>query len=450
MSSPRCIDGRPSDGSERILHMSEDTASSNSHHDALLNLLQAFGRIGETDSGGIARLAASPADGEARNFLCAWLKQHDFTVLIDAVGNIYGVLDLKRGDPEKHFFCGSHLDSQPEAGKFDGALGVACACIGALCIQEQVERNLLDPGFRYFVVCCWTGEEGARFQPSLIGSSVFAGAKSASETLAITDGDGISLAKALDAIGYRGADTIPHADQYLEVHIEQSTRLERARFPVALVTSCWGARKIRLVLKGVPDHTGPTPMEERRNALLAASHVIITVEELATRSETTLYSSVGRIEVQPNSPNTIADHVTLWIEFRSPDEATLEQAAKDLLVTLGEIEQQTGCSATIASQEIRNVVLFDQPAMTAIGRALEVHSIPYLNLTTIAGHDAVRLQAVCPSTLLFVPSRAGITHSPEEYTSDDDVCAGFDAMLVALQCLLAGPETEYESRSASQ
>jgi N-carbamoyl-L-amino-acid hydrolase len=433
-----------------MLHMSDDTASNNSHHDELLNLLQALGRIGETESGGIARLAASPADGEARNFLCAWLKRHDFTVLIDAVGNIYGVLDLERGDPEKHFFCGSHLDSQPEAGKFDGALGVVCACIGALCIQEKVKRNQLAPEFRYFVVCCWTGEEGARFQPSLIGSSVFAGARSAEETLAITDGDGISLATALDAIGYRGSDTIPRADQYLEVHIEQSTMLERARFPVALVTSCWGARKIRLVVKGVPDHTGPTPMEERRNALLAASHLIIRVEQLATRSVTTLYSSVGRIEVQPNSPNTIADHVTLWIEFRSPDETTLEQAETDLLVALGEIEQQTGCSATVSSREIRNVVGFDQAAMTMIGRAFETHSIPYLQLTTIAGHDAVRLQAVCPSTLLFVPSRDGITHSPEEYTSDDDVCAGFDAMLVALQCLLTGPEAEHKSRSASQ
>jgi len=450
MSSPRCIDGRPSDGSEWFPQMSDDKACNGSHHDELLKLLQAFGKIGETESGGIARLAASLADGDARNFLCAWLKQHDFTVLIDAVGNIYGVLDLKRGTPEKHFFCGSHLDSQPEAGKFDGALGVACGCIAALCIQERVERNQLDPGFRYFVVCCWTGEEGARFQPSLTGSTVFAGARSAAETLAITDGEGISLATALDAIGYRGSDTIPRADQYLEIHIEQSTKLERARFPVGLVTSCWGAKKIRLVLNGVPDHTGPTPMEDRRNALLAASHAIITVEELATRSGTILYSSVGRIEVQPNSPNTIADQVTLWIEFRSPDEATLDLAEKELLAALGEIEKRTGCSADIAGLETRKVVAFDQPTLTAIGRALEANSIPYLHLTTIAGHDAVRLQEVCPSTLLFVPSRAGITHSPEEYTSDDDVCAGFDAMLVALLCLLARPETEYDTRSASQ
>lgn len=417
-----------------------------SRHDELLALIQAFGKIGETEKGGIARLAASAADGEVRDFLCSWFKDHHFKVLVDEVGNIYGVLDLKKGPSDKHFFCGSHLDSQPEAGKYDGALGVASACIAALWIQEQVNGRKLVPSFRYFVVCCWTGEEGARFQPSLVGSSVFSGARSAAETLAIKDGDGTSLATALDAIGYSGTDAIPRANQYLEVHIEQGAELEKAKCSIALVTRCWGAKKIRLELKGVPDHTGPTPMAERRNALLAASHVIVKVEELANKAMTTLFSSVGRIEVEPNSPNTIVDYVQLWIELRSPDEATLDAAETGLKQALGIIEQRTGCSIHFKDSETRKVVSFDKGAIEAIEASLDARSIPYLHLTTIAGHDAIRLQEVCPSTLLFVPSKDGITHSPEEFTSDEDVCAGFDGMLEAVSKLMIRPSIARNSR----
>lgn len=132
--------------------------------------------------------------------------------------------------------------------------------------------------------------------------------------VAFSNSDGTSLGSALDAIGYHGTDVIPKADQYLEVYIEQGAELERAKYPIALVASSWGAKKIRCEFKGIPDHTGPTPMAERRNTLLAASHVIVKVEELANKLKTTMFSSVGLIEVQPNSPNTIADYVQLWIE----------------------------------------------------------------------------------------------------------------------------------------
>lgn len=430
--------------------MSDEFVVKSARHKELLELLDAFGTFGETGKGGIARLAASPADGQVRDFLCDWFRERDFRVLVDEVGNIFGVLDLMKGPAEKHFFCGSHLDSQPEAGKFDGALGVACACIAALCLQESVKTDGLEPSFRYFVVCCWTGEEGARFQPSLVGSSVYSGAKTAAETLAIKDSDETSLAVALDTIGYRGKDTIPKADQYLELHIEQGTELERNKTPIALVTNCWGAKKIRLEFKGVPDHTGPTPMQDRRNALLAASHGIVEVEAIANKAKATLYSSVGRIEVQPNSPNTIAEHVQMWIEFRSPDEAALEAAEKDLLKALDGIERETGCTAHISSTETRSVVTFDKTAIATIEVGFKAASIPFLHLKTIAGHDAVRLQEVCPSTLLFAPSKDGITHSPEEFTADEDVCAGFDAMLDALSNLIIGPVSEQYSGRQSQ
>lgn len=419
-------------------------------HAQLIELLYALGMFGETDKGGIARLAATEADGEVRDYLCQWLKDYNFNVLIDQVGNIFGVLDLGVEFEGRYFFSGSHLDTQPEAGKFDGALGVTCACIAALHLQECVSDKMLRPTFRYFVVCCWTGEEGARFQPSLVGSSAYSGARSASETLAITDSAGINLKNALAAIGYHGSDVIPQADQYLELHIEQGTALESAKASIAIVDRCWGAKKIRLELKGVPDHTGPTPMEIRRNALLAASHVIVSVEQLAQQSEVTLYSSVGRIDVHPNSPNTIADHVELWIEFRSPDEDTLMAAESDLVQMLSQIEERTGCSSSIKCIETRNVIEFDKAAISQIESRFEEESISHLHLTTVAGHDAIRMQEICPSTLLFVPSKDGITHSPAEYTSDVDVCAGYDAMFEALSQLIIIPSSGQNTGRISQ
>jgi len=410
-------------------------------HAQLLEMFYAFGKFGETDKGGVARLAADKADGQVRDYFCQWLKDQKFNVLIDRVGNIFGVLDFGAEFEDRHFFCGSHLDTQPEAGKYDGALGVACACIASLHLRDLVINQNLTPEFRYFVVCCWTGEEGARFQPSLTGSSVYSGYSSAEDTLAIEDIDGIGLKEALESIGYCGNDQIPRADQYLELHIEQGTALEEAKAPVAIVTHCWGVKKLRLELFGIPDHTGPTPMGKRHNALLAASHVIVQVEQLAKQSEATLYSSVGKMEISPNSPNTIVDHVELWIEFRSPDKATLVVAEQDLIQILPQIEENTGCSSNIKSCETRNIIEFDKAAIFKIKTRFDDASISHLHLTTVAGHDAIRMQEVCPSTLLFVPSKDGITHSPAEYTSNEDVCAGYDAMCEAIIQLIVIPST---------
>lgn len=430
--------------------MPEDLSFRLASQSKLLELFHKLGEIGKSDTGGICRLAASREDGQARDFLCNWLNDHNFSVLVDEIGNIFGVLDLEKGPKGRHFFCGSHLDSQPEAGKFDGALGVACACIAGLHLHKRIKSDGLDPAFRYFVVSCWTGEEGARFQPSMVGSSVYSGAITTKDALAFTDSDGVDLQSALQEIGYCGSDTIPSADHYLELHIEQGVELENAQIPIAIVTACWGAKKIRLQLNGVADHTGPTPMDVRRNALLTASWVIIQVEELASRSDATLFSSVGRIEVHPNSPNTIADHVQLWIEFRSPNETALDVAEQGLVQALANIEDRTGCTWAFMDVETRKVVSFDKDAISIVEAGWAEASIPHLHLTTIAGHDAIRLQSVCPTTLLFVPSKDGITHSPAEYTSDEDVCAGFEGMVGALSRLMAKPASGQSTRRMSQ
>ena len=405
-------------------------------HAQLLGLLDEFREFGKTASGGVTRLAASSEEKLARDHLCQWLKDHGIDILIDPIGNIFGVLDLGEDYPHRAFFCGSHLDSQPEGGHFDGVLGVASACIASLFLNAKIDSGELKPAYRYFVVTCWTGEEGARFQPSLIGSSVFSGQLPLETALELLDSDQVQLKKALNASGYLGSDQPPTPNHYLELHIEQGTRLEKNGDAIGLVEACWGAEKIRLSVAGKADHTGPTPMEERRDALLAASLLIVEVERISAMSEDLLYGSVGRMQLHPNSPNTVVDQAELWVEFRSVSSEALSFAIRDLKAKLLAIEGQTGCNLTIANRETRAVTKFDGEALRLATLSLDGVGISHQRLNTVAGHDAIRMQEICASTLLFAPSRDGVTHSPHEFTSDEDVCTAFDGMTAVLSSLV--------------
>ena len=405
-----------------------------------LELLHEFGRFGKTAGGGITRLAASRQEKEARDHLCRWLRDHGFSVLVDAIGNIFGVLDLGAKESDRVFFCGSHLDSQPEGGNYDGCLGVVCACIAALFLRARTASKTIRPAYRYYVIACWTGEEGARFQPSLLGSSVFAGVLKLQDAWTLRDENGIRLKDALSATGYLGTDRPPRPDFYLELHIEQGPRLEASGAAVGLVEACWGADKFRLVVKGKADHTGPTPMPERQNALLAAAKAILDVEAISGEARAALHSSVGRMTLSPNSPNTVVARAELWVEFRSASKAELQRAQDRLADSLTYIGEQTGCNLSISRRETRGVTRFDEAALERAGIALENAGIAHQRLDSIAGHDAIRLQSVCPAALLFVPSRDGVTHSPSEFTTDEDVRAGFEAMTIVLSSLIAQPE----------
>lgn len=417
--------------------MAETFAINDRYREGVLQLINQFSEFGATPEGGVDRLAASEEDKLARDYLCRWFDEKGFVTLVDPVGNVFGVLELDSSQNDTSFFCGSHLDSQPHGGRFDGTLGVAFACMAALAIKGLIDRGDLTSTFRNFVVACWTSEEGARFQPSLLGSRTFVGQMSVEDAWNCRDEDGVSLKQTLSEIGYVGENVSLKPDHYLEVHIEQGTKLENAGAPIGIVTSAWGGRKLSISVTGKADHTGPTPMEDRKDALLAAAKLIQEVNEIAKAANDPLHTSVGRIEVVPNSPNTVAENAVIWVELRGTSDSMLDRAEQSLASALSEIASETGCLIEIKNREVRDVVLFDASSNSQIATALDREEISHIDMTTIAGHDALQLQSICSSSLLFVPSKDGISHSPDEFTSDDDIERGFNATMVAISELVA-------------
>lgn len=400
--------------------------------DELLALIYQFGEFGKTSDGGINRLALSDQDKKARDHLCSWLTDNNFSVQIDVVGNIFGVFKIKDALSDKVFISGSHLDSQPNGGLYDGTVGVAMACVMGSFLQNEIKNGNRKSLYGYYIIACWTSEEGARFQPSLLGSSVFVGNKNLKDALNIKDKDGVLFNDALNEIGYAGKNVDFKPSQYFEVHIEQGKLLEAKKAAVGIVSNSWGARKLKILIKGKPDHTGPTPMDIRSDALLLASRIIIKVNEIAILSNGTLHSSVGRMDLSPNSPNTVVEEAKLWIEFRGANDLELDQAEAKINEFMTMNHLASNCDIQQISRDVREAVKFDELAFTRICVALKRNNINYLEMTTVAGHDALQLQSYCPSTLIFIPSKDGISHSPDEYTSDTDILNGYNASLIAL------------------
>ncbi|MFO1067941.1 MAG: Zn-dependent hydrolase [Geminicoccaceae bacterium] len=393
-------------------------------------LLAQLSAIGSTGDGGVDRVEGSPANGEARRWLVARMQEHGFTVSVDAIGNIFGRI----GPKGRAVMTGSHIDSQPKGGRLDGAYGVLASLVAARAVAA---RGGLKRGL---VVVAWTGEEGARFQPSLVGSSVYAGTRALDWTLARRDGDGISVAEALDGIGFRGTDPAPpHPAAYVELHVECASELERKGARLGVFDAWWGAHKLEVEIAGATSHTGPTPMAERRDALAAAAEVIVHLRKIADRARPgTLHTSVGRLEVVPNSPNVVPGRVTMFVELRSASAAIMAKARRSLDLAL-----ERACSGLAVSWKVRRDELRPPgrfaPRLRTLARetagGLGHEPLP---LSTIAAHDAMPLATVCPSLVIAVPSREGLCHSPREWTDPADLQLGVDWLTAMLDRLTRG------------
>ncbi len=385
-------------------------------------MLVALDGVGATAAGGVHRPACTAADGAARDLLQAWMRGAGMQVAIDAIGNMAGLLELA-GPGAPVVMAGSHLDSQPQGGRFDGALGVAAACAAALDLQDQVRAGLLRPCCNVAVVN-WTNEEGARFQPSLLGSGVYAGTLGLRDALACADGDGVRIGTALQDIGYAGTGVLPRAGAYVELHVECGRTLDDAGERLGVFTRYWGAVKQRVVFTGEAAHTGPTPMPLRRDALLGAARLVCAVRAMADAAPGLLHSSVGRIEVRPNSPNVVPAEAIAFVELRSPEPGVLTWAEAELTRQIEAAAEAAGLRADPGPVDRRPAGAFDAALAAMAGEEAAAVGHAVRPLDTVAGHDAVSMAGVCPSMMLVVPSVGGLCHNPAEFTHPADVALG--------------------------
>jgi len=398
--------------------------------DAFHRMMEEVSVPGGGPGGAMNRQALTAEDGKARDWLKAWMREAGLRVEVDAIGNMYGFLDWA-GPDAPCIMTGSHLDSQPNGGRFDGALGVIAACGALGAVRRHVTATGIKPKVNFAIVN-WTNEEGARFQPSLLGSGVNSGEHTLDFALSRKDGDGVSVADALNAIGYAGTSGRVIPDALIELHIEGGAELENKNMRFAAMTSFWGATKYRLAFIGRQSHTGPTPMVLRKDALLAAAYLIADLRDIADAHGVGLHTSVARLEVYPNSPNVVPGEAVLFIELRSADPETLADAEEKMKARIDAAAEKARVEYEVRSIDRRRAGRFDQRLVTLAQEAAKAMGEETLLIDTIGGHDAIAMSAVTPAIVICVPSVGGVIHHPTEFTTPEDRLLGAEILAAML------------------
>jgi beta-ureidopropionase / N-carbamoyl-L-amino-acid hydrolase len=394
-------------------------------------------RIGATAKGGVCRLTLTDLDRQVRDWLKAQCEKIGCSVAVDEVGNMFARRAGKNAELLP-IAIGSHLDTQPTGGKFDGPLGVLAGL--------EILRTLHDRGHPTnapIELVNWTNEEGSRFAPAMLASGVFAGVFTADYAYARTDRDGKTFGEELQRIGYQGkekAGTRKFAGMF-ELHIEQGPILEHEGRTIGIVEGAQGVRWYDVTITGQDAHAGAMPMSLRKDALVGAARVIEWVDVIA-RNVPNAVGTVGAIENKSNSRNVVPGEVFLSVDFRHPDEKCLDWMEMQLRNALAE----TLTPMQLAFRENRiwasPAVHFSPELIDCVGVAVETAGYSYRNIVSGAGHDSVYISRVAPTTMIFVPSRGGISHNEAEYTSPEDCAAGAQVLLNAV--------LEYDQRLGSK
>ncbi|MGF9761698.1 Zn-dependent hydrolase [Microvirga sp. 0TCS3.31] len=392
--------------------------------DSLMDTAQ----IGGTEKGGICRLTLTDLDRKVRDWFCSQCEALGCTVTVDQVGNIFALKPGRRSDMAP-IAIGSHLDTQPTGGKFDGVLGV----LGGL----EVMRTLHDLGYETnapLMLVNWTNEEGSRFAPAMLGSGVYAGVFDRTFADSREDRQGTTFADAIESIGYRG-EAAPGSVKFgamFELHIEQGPILEAEQKVIGIVTGVQGMRWYEIELTGREAHTGSTPMNLRANALLGAARVVERVDQIALEHAPSAVGTVGLVEVKPNSRNVIPGHVFFTVDFRHPDDAVLDQMERKLLESVPTIAQEIGLEPEVNKVWDSPAVRFDPDCIAAVRTGIEKVGLPAREMVSGAGHDAAYIARVAPTTMIFVPCAGGLSHNEAESTTFEECSAGAQVLLNAV------------------
>lgn len=395
----------------------------------LWDTLMEHGQIGGTDKGGVCRLALTDLDRQGRDKFVEWCKEANLTIRVDEIGNIFA---RRAGtDPtRKAIAMGSHIDTQPTGGKFDGIYGVMSGL--------EVLRTLNDHHIQTkapIEVIVWTNEEGSRYVPVMMGSGVFAGEFTLEHALAAVDEHGVSVKDELQKIGYAGGvkpGDVPGGlfDAYFEAHIEQGPVLENNQLPVGVVVGALGQRWYDVVITGMESHAGTTPMELRHDALLAASRMVEKVNEVALSYAPYGRGTVGYMKVMPNSRNTIPGTVNFTIDIRALHDEELLAMQETLMNYAKSLEaKDSRLKITIKQVVYYPPCHFTQKCVESVRESATELDYAHMDIVSGAGHDAVYMANILPSAMIFVPCKDGISHNEVEDADPKHLAAGANVLL---------------------
>jgi N-carbamoyl-L-amino-acid hydrolase len=390
----------------------------------LLVALNELAEIGAIEGGGCARLALSDADKAGRDLVIGWMKALGLAVQVDAIGNVIG---LRAGrDKVAPVMTGSHIDTVRTGGRYDGNYGVLAGL--------EVVRALNEAGIttrRPIAVAFFTNEEGARFQPDMMGSLVYAGGLGLNEAYAAVDKDGQSVGDELRRIGYLGTArpgaVRPHA--FVELHIEQGPILDEEKVKIGVVESVQGISWTEYTVTGVSNHAGTTPMRLRRDAGYLAASVNLFARKLAWEMGGNQVATVGALALRPNLINVVPNRAVFTVDLRNTDEETLKQAEAQVAAHIAEVAQAERVEVEAKVLARFEPVIFDAGLVDRVEHHARALSLSTRRMPSGAGHDAQMMQRLCPTAMIFVPSVAGLSHNVKEHTEAEDLGAGAQVLL---------------------
>ncbi|MDT9642708.1 Zn-dependent hydrolase [Pseudomonas sp. JV245A] len=398
------------------------------NRERLWQSLMDLARLGATAKGGVCRLALTDLDRQARDLFVRWCEEAGCSVSVDGIGNIFA---RRAGrDPNRApVMTGSHIDTQPTGGKFDGCYGVMAGL--------EVIRTLNDLGLETqapIEVVVWTNEEGSRFPPCMMGSGVFAGKFDLAETLAKQDEQGLSVGAELRRIGYAGPRAVlgHPVGAYFEAHIEQGPVLEDRQTTIGVVMGCLGQKWFDLTLSGVEAHAGPTPMHLRKDALVGAAQVVSAVNRIAHAHQPHACGTVGCLSLHPGSRNVIPGQVQMTLDLRHLHADRLQAMVDEVRQVIEDSCRQHGLSFELTATADFPPLDFDPACVAAVRQGAEHLGLSHMDIVSGAGHDAIFIAELGPAGMIFVPCEGGISHNEIENAAPQDLADGCAVLLRAM------------------
>lgn len=401
----------------------------------LLDSIFMLGKIGIDASGERTRLAASDAEKEGRDFVVKQMREAGLDVVVDRIGNIFGIWQTEENRKEAPLMIGSHIDTVINAGQYDGCYGVLTGIEIVRTLKEQ-KAALKRP----LVVGAFTNEEGVRYQPDMMGSLVYAGDLSLDEALDSVGTDGTILRDELTRIGYGGTVDPGFIKPYafIELHIEQGPIMDAKGISIGAVENLQGISWQRISIEGAANHAGTTPTDMRIDAGLAASKVNVFMRERCLASSGKTVCTVGTMALEPNAVNVIPSKAVFTVDVRNPNEEKLKEEEMALAAYLKKLEETDHVKIHTERLVRFEPVEFDNGICKITEKMAEKRGFSHCRMTSGAGQDAQMMARICPTAMIFVPSVKGISHNPKEYTRDEDLVGGANVFLdIVAELLLA-------------